>query len=310
MWLKKRNFCEGEDDFKNMCALVIKLNAQSIADWSLGRIVDWRYGLWNEEKWQEGFFERNAVLWETYLDELVGFCLSENGDPEFHLLGDPRFPILNQFMIEDLIQKDGKIQTLCSQNEEEKKTRLLKSGFRDSGPAETTFVYQAKDISLTSQKPEGYRIVGMDAYDDIEEHIRLKHHAFNEGKTLQNRQIAAYAYVKKSPIYDPTMDLVVLNENGKPVAGCEGFIDYANGIMEIERVCTRQDQRHRGLAKAVIGECIKRGLGRGVRTVQITGWNDETCHLYALFGEYTVIVRHRFVRDNPSCDRFGENGRS
>ena len=297
MWLTKRNFREGADDVKLMCALVIKLNAQSIADWSLGRIVDWRYGLWNEEKWQEGFFERNAVLWETYLDELVGFCLSENGDPEFHLLGDPRFPIITAFMIDELVKKDGKIQTLCSQNEEAKKAYLIKSGFCDAGPAETTFVYQAKDISLTSLKPEGYRIVGMDAYDDIEEHIRLKHHAFNEGKALQNGQIAAYAYVKKSPIYDPTMDLVVLNENGKPVAGCEGFIDYANGIMEIERVCTRKDYRGRGLSKAVIGECIKRGLGRGVRTVQITGWNDETCHLYALFGEHTVIVRHRFVRD-------------
>ena len=291
------NFRERSDDFKKMCALVINLNAESISDWSLGRIVDWRYGLWNEEKRREGFFERNAVLWVTYLDELAGFYLSENGDSEFHLLADPRFPILTPFMIEELVMKDGKIQTVCSLNDAVKKETLIAKGFRDIGPAETTFVYRANNISLTSQKPEGYRIIGMDAYGDTDKQIRLKNNAFNKGKPLQNHEIATYYDVKKSPIYDPYMDLVVLNENGKPVAGCEGFIDYANGIMEIERVCTHKDYRHRGLAKAAIGECIERGLGRGVRTIQITGWNDETCHLYALFGEHTVIVRHRFVRE-------------
>jgi GNAT superfamily N-acetyltransferase len=300
MWLSKRNFASQLGDFKKMCALVIKLNSESIADWSLGRIVDWRFGLWNESKQQDVFFEQNAVLWFNYLDDLTGFCLSEDGSPEFQMIIDRKYPILNQFMIDDLKTKYGTISTVCSQKDEVKKACLLRNGFRDTGPVETTFVYRADRIAFPNLESAGYTTIGMDEYGNIEEQIRLKNNAFNGGKALQNHEIAAYHYVKKSPIYDPSMDLVLLDENGKPVSGCEGFIDYANGIMEIERICTHENYRHRGLAKAVIAECIKRGLSRGVITVQITGWNDETCHLYGSFGEHTVIIRHRYAYDTHS----------
>jgi GNAT superfamily N-acetyltransferase len=262
--------------------------------------VDWRFGLWNENKRQDTFFERNAVLWFDYLDELTGFYLSEDGSLEFQMIVDPKYPILNQFMIDDLKTKYGNIRTVCSQKDEVKKACLLRNDFRDNGSAETTFVYRADEIALPNREPVGYTTIGMDEYGNIEEQIRLKNNAFNGGKTLRNHEIAAYYYVKQSPIYDPSMDLVLIGENGKPVSGCEGFIDYANGIMEIERICTHEDYRHRGLAKAVIAGCIKRGLSRGVRTVQITGWNDETCHLYGSFGEHTVIVKHRYVYDELS----------
>jgi ribosomal protein S18 acetylase RimI-like enzyme len=99
----------------------------------------------------------------------------------------------------------------------------------------------------------------------------------------------AYNHVRESPLYDPSMDIVLVNDRGEAVAGCEGFIDYENGIMEVERVCTDPDYRRRGFAGAVIGNCVRRGKTRGIQAVQISGLNEDTIRLYASFGSHQAI---------------------
>jgi N-acetylglutamate synthase-like GNAT family acetyltransferase len=85
------------------------------------------------------------------------------------------------------------------------------------------------------------------------------------------------------------MDIVLVNGKGKAVAGCVGFIDYENGIMEVERVCTDPDYRKRGFAGTVIRECVGRGKTRGIQAVQISGLNEDTIRLYASFGRHEAL---------------------
>ena len=87
MWTHSRQFEDKGDDIKKMCKLIIQQNADAdlVFDWSLGRVVSWRYGLWNEKKQDIAFLETTARLWFDYFDELVGFAISESGDNAYSL---------------------------------------------------------------------------------------------------------------------------------------------------------------------------------------------------------------------------------
>ena len=86
-------------------------------------------------------------------------------------------------------------------------------------------------------------------------------------------------------------DLSIINPQGEHVAGCEAFIDYENGVAEIERVCTHSGYRRRGLAKAVIESCFHRLRSHGIYTAYITGWNEATNNLYGKLGHSKEVER-------------------
>jgi GNAT superfamily N-acetyltransferase len=135
----------------------------------------------------------------------------------------------------------------------------------------------------------------MDEFADRASQTALRNNAFRRSREMSAGYVFASAYVKRSPLYDPYMDIVVVNGDGLAIAGCEGIIDYENGLVEIERVCTHDQYRKKGYATMAIHECIKRGIQRGVTKVQITGMNDVTRHMYSRFGESLVVKKHRFA---------------
>lgn len=55
-------------------------------------------------------------------------------------------------------------------------------------------------------------------------------------------------------------------------------------MAEIETICTHSDYRRKGLAEAVIKECMKRLDKLGIKKVYITAWNDITNNLYEKIG--------------------------
>ncbi len=48
--------------------------------WHVGRLGDWLYGIWNEEKYIPTFFARHAQLWLDDFERLRGFVIDEGGD--------------------------------------------------------------------------------------------------------------------------------------------------------------------------------------------------------------------------------------
>lgn len=296
MWLHSKQFNDETDDFKNIIKLICSLNSDEVYDWSLGRIIDWKYGLWNDKKQEPCFFNKTTTLWYSYLDELVGFVLSEDGSNELQYVVNKKYTFLYEDMIKLSKEKYKTIETVCTISDSEKVNYLIKNGFSDAGEYEVTFVYSASDfVSLNVDLPNKYAIQTMDSYKNYTSQINLRRNAFRNNRELTPKDYYAYEFVKKSPIYDPKMDFVVTNELQEAVAGCEGFIDYQNSIMEIERVCTHSEYRQKGLAKAVICECIKQGLLRGVKRIQITGLNDITQKIYASYGKSKKIIKHKFI---------------
>jgi ribosomal protein S18 acetylase RimI-like enzyme len=173
-----------------------------------------------------------------------------------------------------------------------RRSALELAGFANQGHCETTAWYRLEDFQLAaSALPAGYEILSMAEYGDYDSQRALKNDAFRDGAPMDEARLFAFSHVRESPLYDPAMDIVLVNEQRKAVAGCEGFIDYENGLMEVERVCTSPDYRRRGFARAVIRDCVRRGSGRGIKAAMISGLNENTIRLYSSFGPHRAIKR-------------------
>src|SRR5690606_30543063 len=85
MWVQETNFRNESEDFKHMCRLVIELNNPEDLGhhWTLGQLIDWQWGIWNDANLDPSFFEKNCRLFYNYLGDLVGFAISENGTNRF-----------------------------------------------------------------------------------------------------------------------------------------------------------------------------------------------------------------------------------
>ena len=203
-------------------------------------------------------------------------------------------------MFASIIKKsfnEGTIEIVCMEGDKIKLAALAKAEFSLLGICETTHVY---DVDNSGQQeiniPNGFIIEDMNVRKEYDKQIELKRNAFQNGRRFSSIDYFAYRYVKRSPIYDPTMDLVLINDNDEYIAGCEGFIDYESGLMEIERVCTNQEYRRKGYARLVIQECINRGIKRGIMKYHITGWDEITNKLYSSFGDHIEIRKEKFQR--------------
>ena len=54
---------------------------------------------------------------------------------------------------------------------------------------------------------------------------------------------------------------------------------------------------NRGFAKAVISECIKRGINKGVKEFSISAWEEKTRKLYSSFGKAQAIKKVFYKKD-------------
>ena len=296
MWYYDRAFESAGKDLMNMCALMVSLNRITgpHSDWTIGRVVDWKYGLWNPAKLSEHFFARHCRLWYDRLGVLAGFVLSENGRGDFAIFAREPYQFLYADMIAWAEQElaPGQVALTMTVPEEDtiRRNALGLAGFGNEGHCETTAWYATEDFQFAEPDlPPGYALLSMAEYGDHDSQRTMKNAAFRAGAPMDEALRFAYSHVRESPLYDPSMDIVLVNERSEAVAGCEGFIDYENRVMEVERVCTVPEHRRRGFAGAVIRDCVRRGATRGIQAVQISGLNENTIRLYSSFGRHQAI---------------------
>ncbi len=306
MWYYDRPY-EGERDLMDMCRLIADLNRGEggSMDWTIGRVVDWRYGLWNPAKLDDAWFGRHCRVWYDRPGRLAGFALTEDGRGDFAFFARPQYAFLYADQIAWAeaalgpgLEDGGKLSVTVADGDAARRSALLKAGYEDLGHGETTALYAAADFRLDggSALPAGYQILGMDDFSDHDAQTELKNDAFRDGAPMDSVRAHAFKYVKRSPIYDPSMDLVLVDSSGLAISGCEGFIDYENGVVELERVCTRRGYRGKGYAGAVIRACAARALSRGARFAQISGLNENTIRLYGSFGPHRAIERSDYAK--------------
>lgn len=295
MWVQEVNFRNNSEDFKHMCRLIVELNNPEELGhhWTLGQLIDWQWGIWNDAKLDPNFFEKNCRLFYNYLGDLVGFAISESGTNRFMIAFRKQYRSFRKLAIQSVLQRPfgtGPFEISTIESDTQFIQQLEEAGFSATSRGETMYLYAIEDAVLKEVTlADGLTIEGMDRFQDLGRQMELKRYSFHGGEEISPEHVFAYHYVRNSPLYDASMDLVLHDQTGRCLSGCEGFIDYDNALMQIERVCTQKAFEGRGYARAVINECIRQGALRGVRSFSITAWNDLTHHLYSSFGQSTAI---------------------
>lgn len=289
-----RSYSEEVGDFRRLCRFISGHSEQvrSYSTWCLGRLVDWKYGLYENKTAVPDFTRRNARLWFDGFDRLVGFVISENGDGGFAIITLAGY----RFLFEDMLQwalaawhargPDFSIEITARQEMEA--TVLERAGFRRQGDFYTQRFDLMRELAPRTPFETGFTMVDMATHPDYRAQRLLRDNAFRGPDDIPEadlqRELLFYNYSLQGPIYHPQTDLCVMAPDGRFVAGCEALIDAHANEADIERVCTHGDFRRRGFARAVILECLVRLRDMGLRRAYITGYSEAAIALYASLG--------------------------
>ncbi len=294
-----RTYKEKSDDFNEMCLLVSYLNSMHLCDWSLGRLYAWKYGRWSKESQIDSLFEKQSELFFDDLNKLCGIIITENFGESYYILSKKDIELL-QAMTDFLIEC-GNFNKSCTitvpVNDEYQKDVFERNGFICSGDADVTYTYNTEDIEIPKRIiPNGFVLTSQREYLDEEKAELLRFYAFNPNAIYDETLDYAYKYARTNPILVPELCILLLNEFGEPVSTCMGLLDNSNQLMEIEVVATKKEYEHRGFAKIVISECIKRGISKGVKEFSISAWEEKTRRLYSSFGKSQALKKVNYSR--------------
>lgn len=285
----------GNNDFRNMLCLVIDDAAARGDDfvWQPGRLVDWHYGLWTDRKRIPDFFAQHAELWFDGLTGLAGFVLSENGDGDVAILVGPGYEFLRSelaaWAAAAWIDRWPALAIEARETDDAWLKTLGSVGFESRGRVATTRTYDlAAQTRVPIRIPDGLSIADMASSSDYVAKRTLQVNAFQGYDIPTEADLWAGDHVRTSPIYDASLDLSVVDTQGRHLASCEAFVDYPHQLVEVERICTHSDHRRRGLAEAVVRTCFQRLFVRGLRTAHITGFSQAANGLYEKLGAVGV----------------------
>jgi GNAT superfamily N-acetyltransferase len=269
---------------------------RSLSGWCLGRIVDWKWAIYDNKRAYASFCDENARLWFDGYGELAGFAISEGGGSDFHVLTLDGYRFLYEEMLQWVLEtwkdrvpgKGSCFSTEITEHQGWEAGVLERYGFR------LTDTFRTRRFDLTRELPNrpplepGFSIVDMKSHPDYRAQAILRANAFQKKNELSeedlNTRLTYYNHSIQGPIYHPDTDLCVMAGDGRFVSGAEALINARCLEADIERICTHSDFRQRGFARAVTLECLYRLKEIGLRNAYITGYSPAAIALYGSLG--------------------------
>lgn len=291
MRIYTRLFNENLRDYEKMWKFIVNDYAHKKDQfiWTVGRLGDWKYGCWNELKCFPSFLRKNAQLWLNDFEELMGFVISESGDSNFTVFAKRGYEFLYSEMIAwvkaNWNNREGELITEVHEYHDCYMKALEKEGFLKGEIVAVTRKYDLsekvmQEFSLDSE----FTIEDMLDNPDLEGKALLYNNAWRNSNQVSQFDLLKCEYNRESPCFNPRLDISVVNRKGVHVSSCVAFVDYKNNYAEIEKICTHNEYRRKGLAEAAIRECFKRLYAEGIEYAYITGFSTEANNLYEKLG--------------------------
>jgi ribosomal protein S18 acetylase RimI-like enzyme len=294
MKMTHRQYDEQLGDFRRLARFIVDHDddIRAFSTWCIGRLVDWKYSLFENKTAVPDFCNRNAHLWFDGFQRLAGFVISEEGDAGFAIITLAGYRFLFEEMLRWVLAnwggRDPHLSVEITARQAMEAGVLEQFGFQNKAAFYRQTFDLMLDLAPRAPLEEGFAIVDMATNPDFAAQRKLRNEAFGGRSGLSeaelNEQNLFYNHSHKGPIYHPHTDLCVMAPDGRFVAGCEALIDTRNVAADIERVCTHSSFRRRGFARAVIQECLYRLREMGLRKAYITGYSKEAIALYASLG--------------------------
>lgn len=186
-------------------------------------------------------------------------------------------------------RKNGRIATSAAENERDRIALLQARGYQPE-PFLTLFTYKLRAIPQ-SKLPDGYTFLERMHEDWAEQRADVHRHAF-----INSRMTADYyrAFMR-APLYDPSLDTVVVGPDGRFGAFAMVWVDEASGIGAFEPVGTRKEWQRRGLGRAVMLEGLRRMVDRGVHTAYVLTHSEDAGNI-AFYQACGFHISNRVLR--------------
>lgn len=289
-----RSYAEEAGDFHLLCRFLSANNptVRARSTWCIGRIVDWKYGIYENKRAFAAFCDENAHLWFDAFGELAGFAISENGDNGFAILTLDGYRFLYEEMLDWVLthwsSRGPGMLTEITEHQAIEAAVLERRGLHRKETFFTRRFDLTGELGPRFALEPGFTIVDMYSHPDYRAQRILRANGFHGKNDLSEAELEEdlrfTRYIHNGPIYHPQTDLCVMAPDGRLVAGCEALIDTHSAEADIERVCTHSDFRKRGFARAVIQECLYRLRDMGMHSAYITGYSPEAIALYGSLG--------------------------
>lgn len=157
---------------------------------------------------------------------------------------------------------------------------LLARGYEPSGTYAHELVHQPATPLPKVPPPEGFRLSSLEPRLD-DEFVALHRDAWSTWGP-SSYDAVMHARVTAMPDFDRELVPVAIARDGTLAAYCIGWLDALTRTVEIEPLGTRPQFRRRGLARAVLGEVVRRSRERSARSVMVWGVERESPRRRAL----------------------------
>ena len=173
------------------------------------------------------------------------------------------------------------LQVSALDGDNNRKEALQTLGFQPTEHFHYSLARSLSDPIESVPLPEGYSIRSVEP-SDFEERMAVHRGAwFKSSFTLEQ-----YQKVRSIDIFEPELDLVADNGQGRFGSYCIGWLDRELGVGSFEPVGTHPEFRRLGLGKAVNLEGLRRMKEMGAHSsiLGTAGFNDRAFGLYTSCG--------------------------
>ena len=125
------------------------------------------------------------------------------------------------------------------------------------------------------QPPPHYVCRGLAGEVEVEDRVALHRAAFPASRLT----VDSYRRLLGCPAYDPQLDVVALDYDGRMAAFCLGWLDAENRVGQVEPMGCHPRFRRRGLGRAVLLEALHRLHGRGAQVAVLFPSNRNAAAL-------------------------------
>ncbi|MGH6957716.1 MAG: GNAT family N-acetyltransferase [Caulobacteraceae bacterium] len=196
----------------------------------------------------------------------------------------------------------GEFSVIVSEHDSFRIRTLERLGYRKGAPSGVGFTMDLERPPPAPEAPPGFSVrdsVGVDpalratahraAWSHLE-HLRI--HGESQFSTDRYLSLAAM------PVYDPTLDMLVVAPDGSLVANCIAWADADSGVAVFEPVGTALAYRGRRLTGLMMGEAVRRLKAKGMREARVgtAHFNASAIAAYRAAGFMLAARLHRWTK--------------
>jgi GNAT superfamily N-acetyltransferase len=271
---REEPFEDTEKQFADMRQLIIESYStyKWPRNWLIGRMEDWKFG-GNSIRLKENpdFFRDNARLWRDEGGRMAGISVSEYGKNSIHMQVHPECQGIERVMISWIIdvwaKNKAQLEMYVFTSDQPRKEILAEFGFEDDSEAGWMREYDLGKALDDVPLAPGFRIERLSENGNYESLLNAVNAAFNRPRKLTMQWLETKLFM--APSLSEEWQFSAVAPDGEHASFCFAWIDRENRIAEIDPIGTDPKYQKKGLAKAVVVECLRRLRDEGIRLAYI-----------------------------------------